>query len=792
MDKNNSKNSSASIIDIEDLKTILRIAAKNWYIVFGLLIISYSASYLYTYKLVNIFGAQTQLILEGNEQINEQNIIGENFGSRGNWWSQYYNDHSTEIRVIRSYDLIKKAVNRMKLDVSYYITGRIKTTEVYEAVPFEIEVLAINPKFYEKEIGFKIIDENKYQLQVNNNGEETIKEGFFDKEFIDSDMKLVVKNKAISKEKTSTISDIDYKIKIHDISNVVYGFQSSLSVETPEGTNILQLILEDVIPERAIAFLDTLNAVYIENSLKTRFDINTNTLNYIEKQMAEVTDVLTTIEDTLQEYKENKGILDLGREQDDYFRKMSNFDDQRSRLRLQLGALNSLEEYIIDDKDPQFLPPDVYVVSNDEFLKKSTTELYNLQFKEIANLNVATKENYAITESQKSIKEFKKDLLVYIGNSKKAINDGILEVEKQIDFYISNIKTIPKKQREMLGIQRNFEVNQRMYLFLLEKKSNTIIGRAGILPQVKVVETARNIGVIRPDIKKIRFSFLSSGLILAMIAIFIRVTFFTKIESIDDLKKKTSFPILGEVIFSPSVANWTIAVEKESKSPIAESFRTIRTNLQYMSPGNNSKTVVITSNNPGEGKTFTSLNIAAILAKAGKKVLILELDLHKPKIQKALNTVADIGISTIVIGKSTIEESIKETRIENMYALLSGPIPPNPSEMILSKPLGDIMEYAKKHFDYVIIDTPPIGLISDALVLMKNADVSLFVLNTRFVSKDSLQHIHDIVKMNQLKHFGFILNGVKRQRSKYYYNKYAYGYYGNNYEYGYGENSTNA
>jgi len=202
-----------------------------------------------------------------------------------------------------------------------------------------------------------------------------------------------------------------------------------------------------------------------------------------------------------------------------------------------------------------------------------------------------------------------------------------------------------------------------------------------------------------------------------------------------------------------------------------------------MSPQPGSKRVVVTSNKPGEGKTFTSLNIAAILSKAGKKVLILELDLHKPKIQKALDMVADVGITTVLIGVTPIEKAIKKTRIENMYTMLSGPIPPNPSEMLLSSSLEEIMKYAKEHFDFVIVDTPPIGLISDALVLMKNADVSLFILNTKFTTKDTLKNVQETIEMHELKHFAFILNGVKRKRSKYYYNRYATGYYG----YGYGE-----
>ena len=788
-------NKTASIIELEDIKSIGRIASKNWYIVLICLAFSFIVSYFYSYKLTNVYAAQTQVLIDtkdGEAEVNEQNIISENYGSTPSFWNQSSIDNATQMRIIQSYDLIQSAVELMKLDVSYFIIGRIKTTEVYEAMPFSVEVLNINSDYYEQNIGFKILSLDKYQLTFTRNNEEVVKEAFFNKEFIDPDFRLMIKNNAATKEGLAVFKTIEYSFQVHELSNLVYNFQSSLSVENPDNTTILLLKLEDVIPQRAQAFLDTLTKVYIENSVKTRLDINSNTLKYIEKQMDEVTETLNDVEDTMQQYKESKGILDLDKEQQDYFDKMSDYDAQRSDEMLKMGALNSLENYIIQGKDPQFLPPSIYVDSDDDFLKQSATELYTLQIDLNGKLNNSTDKNFGINELEKNIEKLKNNILIYIANSRTAVKESMANLEKQINIYISSIKTIPEKQRNLLNIERNLDVNEKMYVFLLEKKSNTIIGRAAILPETKVVETARSIGVVRPDKQKIQLTFLGAGLLLSLIIIFIRTSFYARIESIEELKAKTGLPILGEILFSPSVAGWAIAVEKESKSPITESFRTIRTNLQYMAPGQYSKTVVITSNNPGEGKTFTSLNIAAILAKAGKRVLILELDLHKPKVQKALNMVADIGISTIIIGKNTVEECIKETSIENMFVLLSGPIPPNPSEMILSPAMQDILNYGKAHYDYVIVDTPPVGLISDALVLMKHADISLFVLNTKFASKDAVNNAHDIVTMNKLTHFGFILNGVKRKRSKYYYNKYSYGYgygYGLGYGAGYGYGS---
>ena len=188
------------------------------------------------------------------------------------------------------------------------------------------------------------------------------------------------------------------------------------------------------------------------------------------------------------------------------------------------------------------------------------------------------------------------------------------------------------------------------------------------------------------------------------------------------------------------------------------------------------KVIMITSNNPGEGKTFCSVNIGAILAKAGKRVLIIEMDLHKPRVHKALQLPSEEGSSSVLIGKTRFEEVIVKSSIENLDAILSGPMPPNPSEILLNDSLDALLKEARENYDYVIIDTPPIGLITDALVLMKHSDVNLFVLNTKVTNKNAVKKLEDIVEKSQAKNVGLILNGVKRKRAGYYYKYYGYSY----------------
>lgn len=477
-------------------------------------------------------------------------------------------------------------------------------------------------------------------------------------------------------------------------------------------------------------------------------------------------------------------ILDLGWEREDFFKKLSVYDGQKTGLNLKIDAINDLEKYIIEDNDPEFLPPNVYLVDDDQFLNSSVKELYGLQLS-INNQLIFSKEiNPHIVELRESVKKLKQTMLVYLNNTRKATLKIIENVDAEINNYVSEIKSMPPKQREMLNISRRVGVNEELYKFLLQRRATTKIGKASIVPDIKVIDSPRNLGEVSPDRKKIMSTFGAIGLAIALVIIIIRVLFFTTIQSVDELKEATKLPIIADLPFQKAVNDQGFVVEESPNSFITEAFRTLRTNLQYVILNSNKKTILITSNGPGEGKTFTTINIGAILAKGGKKVIMLELDLHKPRIQKALNMNADIGISTFMVGLNSLDEIVKPTVIDNLYTILSGPIPPNPSDLVLSEKLKDLIDYAKANFDYVLIDTPPAGMLSDASYLMQYSDINLLIINTKYATKSSIQMFEKVVNDNSIQGVYLVLNGVKRNRSKYYYSRYGYGYgYGYGYAY---------
>jgi capsular exopolysaccharide synthesis family protein len=765
-------------VSLKEIKKIGSIARKNWWILLIFLSISLAIGNLFAYKQTNIFSAQTSILLKSNDQFNPGSVISE--GGSGSYYSgssKTFVDNSNEKRILQSYDLVADAIQRLDFNVSYFIVGRIKTMEAFQNLPIKVKVIVSNSRMYENLINLKVTDLNHFQLSYVKEGNTIKVPGTFGEDLVNTDMHIIVqKSKLFAPSTIKQVEAAEYQFQIHSLETLVSRYRNTMVIDNPNYTNILTISVEDIIPERATMFLDTLTQVYIEKSLDSRFELNKNTLFYIDNQMGEVTDILNNIEDTMENYLQKNAILNLSKEGEQYFNQYFTFDSRKKNLQLQLNNLNDLEKYIIGSKDSLFLPPSTYLSFDDKFLEKNATTLFELQMEYNQLLNMVKPGHQGLMMIEQRIDSIRSNMLNYMRNDRVAIRQLINNVNLESDTSKIHIQSIPAKQRGLTNIERRRKVNEELYIFLLKQRANTVIARADIIPLTKIIERSRSMGVIRPDKNKILYFFLGVGLGLAALLIVIRVLYFDRIESYDELKAATSLPIVGEIIRSKELTELKVVVDYDPKSAIAESFRTVRTNLQYMLGDKQKGAIVLTSNNPGEGKTFCSINLAAILAKGGKRTVIMELDLHKPRVQKGLGIESNVGISTYVIGKSSIEEIISPSSVENMDVVLAGPLPPNPSEIIVSQKMTELLNYCKDHYDFVIIDTPPVGLITDALVLMKQADVTLFVMNTQVAYRHSLQNAHDIVSMNKLGHFGFILNGVKQRRSKYYYNKYNYGY----------------
>jgi len=786
----NNPNKSTSIIDPNEIKNIFRIFSKYWVIIAVSVILSYILAFFYTYKLPNIYEASSQILIKSNDTYDVGSTIFQGMnGGPGYGNFRDYTDNYNAIRVIKSYDLLKLTVDKLNLDVSYFIDGRLKTSEVFKNLPFEVKLISCNSFIYELPISFKYLNNKEFQLSYQRNEKIETKKYLFGVPAVNPDFNIIVNNNSeLTNQFAKELRKEPYKFVIKNREQLIQKYQVALYCEVPEYTGIIQIWIKDNIEERAIAFLDTLGKVYIENTLQSKLNINEKTISYINKQLEELTDIINETQDQMQDYKDKEAILNLNKEEELLYNNLVEVEKTNQEIDYKLNGLAQMEKFIIENKNSDNMPPQFLISTNDAFLKKGLEDLFTLQIKRNADITYTTYKNISGVEIDNQIRYLKQKLLNYIQNSKSELGNEIITNNKKITEFEKIIADIPLKQRELLNIQRQLEINQKMYEYLLERKANTTIARAGIISDSKIIESARATGKVEPNKSNITLTFILVGLAIALILIFLITVFIEKLESITELKQKTNLPILGEIIHFEIPKNQNLGdflINLAPKSQLVECFRIIRTNLQYINRNEDAKVFLFTSRNPSEGKTFSSINLGIILAKSDKKVLLLEFDMHKPRIGQVLNLQSDIGLSTILIGKSLSADAVVKTPIPTLDLLLCGPIPPNASELVLSSRVKEIINFGKENYDYVIIDTPPIGLITDGVELMKYSDINIHIINTKFPHKEPIRIITEVAEQRNTGNFALILNGVKKKKINKILGKYGYGY---GYSYGYAQN----
>ncbi len=781
----------SNIVDVDDLLIVWKFISKNWLIILLFPIIAGVAAYLFVHRMPDEYGAKTEILLGSGSGYEYQSQIYRNLTGYSGGVSQITN----QIRVLQSHDLISKTLDKLDFQISYYIVGRVKTTEIPRVDAFDVNVKLIESsgeELYGVPFDVQIIDHDTFVLTFEDGDQSVQRTHSFNTEIIENEYLLRLdRNQLLSKETFERLKENNYRFVVNTRKYLIGEYKSALEVENEDKTSILAISVKDHLASKAKMFLDTLSATYIDYTIQAQIHLNENTLNYIDRQLTGIIHILDSIETDLEQYKKEKDILDLSREQSEFFEKLLDFEAERRQQNLKLETLSSLEDYLVTKTEERLLPPALYI-TDDNFLKSSLTELYNLEVQRSQAAYDVKEASPSSNRIEKTIDQLRSNIMVYISNLRSAINDRIKDVSKEISYYETILRKLPQSQREILNIERNLNVNEKMYVYLLEKKANTIIARAAIVPEVGIIEVARSIGVVGPQKMKIVYYFLAVGLLLALIVAFIRSLFFDRIQNTRELKQITNLPILGGVPRSSEGGDERLVVAKHSRSNIAESFRSIRTNLQYFSDKQGSQTILLTSLHPGEGKTFCSINTAAIIASANKKVLLLDFDMHKPKVHQSLKLNNERGLSSYIVGKNTLQEVIQESDLVNFSVITAGPVPPNASELVLSPRVDELLEKLRDQYDYIIIDTPPIMLISDSMVLMRAVDIGMFVMNTEKATKSGVRHLEEIVESNKLAHTAIVLNNVKLKKWRYYYGRYSYNYgYGYGYGYGKGYGSSN-
>ncbi|MCU4165545.1 GumC family protein [Carboxylicivirga caseinilyticus] len=698
-----------------------------------------------------------------------------------------------QMAVLTSWDVIKETVDQLDFHLSYFIQGRMKHTEVYHDEPFTVFFDSLHQQILNTPIYLEFINKNEYRLKVhtensgtyiykdNRNGSGigpmNFEQSFRFGEVIDMPWGRF----KIENHKGTSSSQQEIYFIFNHPQSIAASYKSTLrTFRANETSSIIRVSVTGKNNLKNTIFLNQLAKVFIAKNLEQKNQIATNTIKFIEEQLGVISDSLYLTGSELSNFRTSNQIQSVSAKSEYLFSGLQDMEQQLAQYEITKQYYNYLINYFSNDfSGNEVIAPAQYDVGNN-LLSEQISQIMELNSQRLSMRGTFSEDlNLANREVETQIEVATKTLLKTINGQLDIINETINRINSNKEKNEKELYSLPETERKLLGIERKFELNNEVYTFLLRKRSEAQIQKASNTPDHKVLEAAQSNGMIAPNVSGNYKNGLMIGLILPLAFIGLRQLLNNKILDEEDIKKITQSPIIGQILHnSKEESN---VVQHHPKSVITESFRRVRTRLDFLTQDIPCPVVSVTSSIPGEGKTFCALNIAAALAISGKKTVILGFDLRKPGLNKLVDTHKATGISNYLIGKATYDEIKVKHQQNNLTIIPSGDIPPNPSELISSPKTQTLFEELKKEFDIIIVDTPPMGIVSDPFLLARHADSLIFLVRQNHSIKKITEQTLRNISEEGIKNVGILLNDLSMKKG------YGYGY---NYRYNYGYRYT--
>ncbi|HBP45951.1 MAG TPA: hypothetical protein DD635_08600 [Flavobacteriales bacterium] len=796
-----SQKRSNELISMSQIRPYLKLLVKNWWLIAVLSGTGYATARLITHRQLDIYSATAEILLDqgGTELDYQKRLTGQT-----NLFNYNNSEAKDQQRILRSFDLVGRVVDRMSLTIDYYLVGRLKTSHVshFGAIEITASPDLFNPMYLGTPIDLFIEDEQYYRLRYTlSTGE--IKEITqpFSLPIEGPELALTVRHSGsrivdfsepggpqINRDALEQARKQHFQFRVYNRNQRIEQLRGALQVENILGTNVLAISSSNTLFGRAQEFLEMLSEEYIEYTKESRLESSLKTETFINMQLEELVAIMDSLEMQVDRFKERNEILDLSREQTEFFNALVRLESQERELEFRLEALNSLRTYLSSGVEANSLPPTSYLIEEDPLLIEQVSQLYSIRSERTNALLDVTEDSYQIRRLDSAISNARFTITKYIEDTREAIDAQRSNVRRQISSLEVRLSGIPSTQRDIVVMERKLQVNEKLYVFLLEARAQNVITRASITPQASIIEVARSNGIIGPNKGRTIRNYSIYGAIIALAISFLRMLLFDRLETTQELREITQLPVVAGLPNYAKIETHPLAILENSRAQITEAFRSLRTNLQYLLAQEGANTILVSSLHPGEGKSFVSSNLSTILAKTGKSVALVDFDMHKPKVHKNFQLSNQIGLSTYLIGNCEIEDMKQTGPVDTLTVYTAGPIPPNASELVMNDRLDPFLRKLRAEYDFVILDTPPMLLITDALMLMSKVDTGLLVSNTQKATKRGIQHLEDLLNQNNLNHASLVMNNIKSSLAANYYAKYAYKYgYGYNYGYGYGK-----
>ncbi|MDQ3051134.1 MAG: polysaccharide biosynthesis tyrosine autokinase [Bacteroidota bacterium] len=753
--------------------------ARYWYLYIICLAIALGLAYYYNWYTTPVYYATgTLLINDDKRNMTTQDLL-----------SQVSNIDNTggidnEIELIQSRSMIAKTLRRLDFEVSYLLKGNFKKSELYKQTPVKIVFDSLSYKVYGKPIDIKVIDNKTYEISydLSKTQETTTAVHSFGETVHSSIGKFKMEKTANFRDSlfiTPEFEKRNFVIYVHNFDHLIDTYSKALNIQfVSKKATVIELTLQDPVPQKAGDFLNMLMEVYIQSGIDNKNEIATNSLNFIDDQLELITADLKASEESLESFKTEMGITDISTEAQSFLGSVQVYDARISEIDIQTSFLQYLENYIQQDKELDKISPASLGIA-DPLLTKLITQLSDLQNQRKSQINSTTSDNPIVVTLDIQIQNTKEDLLENVRSIKDGLKASRQQAEIQLNRVQGKIKSVPATQRKLIGMERQATIREGLFNYLLQKKAETAIMLASTISDNRIVNSARaSYKPVHPIPNQTYTIALLLGMLLPAFSIYLKDMLDDKIKDIGDIENITDIPILGVIGFTKENENMVVAAKPESM--IAESFRLIRTNIQFFSNTNACIRILVTSSISSEGKSFCAANLAAIYAISGKKVILVNGDLRKPKKNTEFNLPNDIGISNYLIGASPAQDVIQSSPVvPNLDIVLSGPKPPNPSELIINPRMDDFFQYLESRYEVIIVDSPPIGIITDGLAFIKYIDTTIYIIRESVTHRRNIEFVNNLYRNKKIANLGIIFNAVKTgQMYGYGYNdNYGYGYY---------------
>ncbi len=756
-----------------NFRRVLARALRFWYIIILSLAGALAGAYVFNRYATRIFPVTASIIIKENE---------ENLGAKflyNNELVNPYRNHYNEIFIMKSYPLLQEVVEQLHFDVAIFREGDIKTTEQYDAdfpVKFYRVSGAAGKPFY-----FTARSGDRFEVSYPGLDDDPAKSNqFHDLAYGDTlavnGYRLVVAKRG----DVGPIQDQRFKVLFQDPFRLAQSYSNRLKLSwAQQGASVVDLEVQGPVAHKEIDFLKKFIERYQAYDVEKKTRESKLAIGFLDRQLLVTGDSLRQYESQVEAFKRKNITTNLKGETERLYARLLSFEEQKFKYQLTENYNQYVSELLKNDQyEGIFTPASVGV--DDPVLAELITKL--LEEQEQVNLYRSnqkkgadlTQDNPTLVNKLNRIQFIKQDILKAIANARvtRQINQRFMD--QQIGLVEKQLQSLPTTERELIDIQRNYALKETLYLFLLQKRAEAGLSEASTTSDIVVVNPPVAGAAITPKPLQNYGIALGLGLLLPLLGFVLAEMLNNKIQSREDIEQVTNLTVLGGIGHNPVTD--PLVVLTKPKSGLAESFRALRSNLNYYTGKKDRQVFLVTSSIPGEGKSFTSLNLASVFALSGKRTLVIGADLRRPKLFEELNLRNEKGLSQYLSGMVTLDAIIQSSAITNLFLLPGGATPPNPSELLLKPEMKALMTQLQERFDVIILDTPPLGFVTDALVLAPLVDHVLYVVRQNFTPREALHALQDFVDHGQLPHASIVFNDLRRSGMGYGYDSYGYGY----------------